>query len=396
MTTSNSNTQTTQQQSTSPGSLGLPTVQNILGQLNPLISSSGLNPAESGAINQLTQNAQAGNPYAPQIGANATSLLAGGGAQNQAGAVNANYQNYYNQTNPLASNTNYDPTQNPAIQAALQAIQTQVTNQTNGQFASAGRMGSGQNSEALGMGLAQGEAPVLLNQYNQNVAAQQGAAQNLYNAGNTTQGALAGMQTQANANEQQGAQAAAGALNANNYGANATLAAQQLGQQIPAQNLGLLAQMGIPIAQLSTNSTGSGTSSTQNTPSLLSSIGQAVGIGASLFGAGAGAGGVPGAVGPTSVGGAPVSGGTLAGSLGSLFQFSDARLKEDIARVGTLFDGTPVYRYRYKGHDAFTIGLMAQDVETKIPDAVIEINGFKAVNYKTATEKAVRCLDFGC
>ena len=49
--------------------------------------------------------------------------------------------------------------------------------------------------------------------------------------------------------------------------------------------------------------------------------------------------------------------------LGGLSKWSDCRLKEDIDRVGALFDGTPVYGYRYKGASAYHIGLMAQDVE---------------------------------
>lgn len=380
MTQSSQNTQTTQQSSTSPGALGMPTVNGILGQLNPLISNSGLNPAESGAISQLTQNASNGNPYATAIGNNAQSLLAGGGAQNQDAAINQNYQNYYNQTNPMASNTNYDPTQNPAVQAALQAIQTQVTNSTNGQFAAAGRSGSGQNSLQLGMGLAQGEAPVLLNQYNQNVSNQQNAANNLYAAGNTTTGALNASQAAANANTQTGTQAANDALTAQNQPATATLAAQELGQQIPAQNLGLLAQIGIPIAGMSTNSTGSGTSNTTNNPSLLSGIQQGAQTAASLFGSSGGAGG---------------TGGTSAIS-GLLALLSDRRAKADIERVGTLFDGTPVYRYRYVGGRTFQIGLMAQEVEQHSPEAVIEVNGTKFVEYKAATEKSVHALDWGC
>jgi hypothetical protein len=111
-------------------------------------------------------------------------------------------------------------------------------------------------------------------------------------------------------------------------------------------------------------------------PSLLSQIQQGAGIAGSLFG-GQGAGGA----------------GSLAGMAAF---FSDRRLKEDIAQVGTLFDGTPVYRYRYIGHNAFQIGLMAQDVEKTTPEAVVEINGFKAVEYKAATEKAARTLDWGC
>ena len=78
----------------------------------------------------------------------------------------------------------------------------------------------------------------------------------------------------------------------------------------------------------------------------------------------------------------------LAGGIGDLLKFlpSDMRLKEDIARVGTLFDGTPVYGFRYKGAPAYHIGLMAQDVEKTTPHAVIEINGYKAVDYRAATE----------
>jgi hypothetical protein len=68
------------------------------------------------------------------------------------------------------------------------------------------------------------------------------------------------------------------------------------------------------------------------------------------------------------------------------------RLKEDIALVGTLFDGTPVYGYRYKGAPAYHIGLMAQDVEKTTPNAVVEVNGYKAVDYRAATE-ASRKID---
>ena len=53
-------------------------------------------------------------------------------------------------------------------------------------------------------------------------------------------------------------------------------------------------------------------------------------------------------------------------------------------------DGTPVYRYRYKGSPAYHIRLMAQDVEKATPGAVIEINGYKAVDYRAATETSRR------
>lgn len=75
-------------------------------------------------------------------------------------------------------------------------------------------------------------------------------------------------------------------------------------------------------------------------------------------------------------------GGTLLN--GGLRMFSDARLKTDIIRVGSLDNGLPVYAYRYIWGGPMQIGVMAQDVEHIHPDAVAEIGGFKAVDYARA------------
>lgn len=71
-----------------------------------------------------------------------------------------------------------------------------------------------------------------------------------------------------------------------------------------------------------------------------------------------------------------------------LFAKSDRRIKKDIQEVGCLFDGTPVYRFRYVNSDTDTwhIGLMAQDVEEEMPAAVREFGGIKHVDYKLATD----------
>ena len=63
---------------------------------------------------------------------------------------------------------------------------------------------------------------------------------------------------------------------------------------------------------------------------------------------------------------------------------SDRRIKTDIVRVGTLDNGLPVYRFRYKAGGPVQIGLMAQDVERVKPHAVGEISGVKHVNYGEA------------
>jgi hypothetical protein len=84
--------------------------------------------------------------------------------------------------------------------------------------------------------------------------------------------------------------------------------------------------------------------------------------------------------------GAVMNGAKLATSAAAMF--SDERLKEDIKPVGELFDGQNVYAYRYKGDPTPRIGLMAQEVEKRTPEAVVEIGGYKAVDYGKATQYA--------
>lgn len=80
----------------------------------------------------------------------------------------------------------------------------------------------------------------------------------------------------------------------------------------------------------------------------------------------------------------------LAGSLGGAAikagAFSDARVKENIERVGTLDNGLPVYAYNYVWGGPRHIGVMAQDVEGLHPEAVFEVGGIKAVDYGRAVQ----------
>lgn len=367
----------TQQSSTAPWEAAQPMLRGILGQLNNGLNNAGLTAAETGALNQISQNAAQGHPFAGQISSYADSLLNGGGANAQAGNVRDTLGTFQNQLTPYASGSMIG--NNPELAAQLAQIQADVGNSVNGQFAAAGRDFSGANQMAYGRGVAAGQAPVIAAQYNQDVANQINAANALYNAGNTTAGTLSGMQQNYLGNQGQGAAAAQSALDAQNYGANATLAAEAQRRGIPVQTLGLLAQIGVPIAGLGsqTNGTMTGTqqmSSAQQFATLAGGIGNLLGTGA-----GTGANGA-------------LSGGS--GLLG-LFTRSDRRLKEDLEPVGTLFDGTPVYGYRYKGAPAYHIGLMAQDVERTTPGAVIEINGYKAVDYRAATEASRRAHQAG-
>lgn len=73
--------------------------------------------------------------------------------------------------------------------------------------------------------------------------------------------------------------------------------------------------------------------------------------------------------------------GGLFGLGSSAILASDVRVKEDIEEIGRRDDGLGVYRFRYVGRPEIHIGFMAQEVERVYPEAVIEINGVKHVNY---------------
>lgn len=73
----------------------------------------------------------------------------------------------------------------------------------------------------------------------------------------------------------------------------------------------------------------------------------------------------------------------LGSSLGSMgiYKFSDENLKEDIKEVGETDKGLPIYTFRYNGDDAKQMGVMAQDVEKVMPEAVRKFGKYKAVDY---------------
>lgn len=66
---------------------------------------------------------------------------------------------------------------------------------------------------------------------------------------------------------------------------------------------------------------------------------------------------------------------------------SDRRAKTDIVQVGELAKGLPLYAFHYKTGGPMQIGLMAQDVELVIPEAVVEMNGLKGVDYGIVADR---------
>lgn len=81
------------------------------------------------------------------------------------------------------------------------------------------------------------------------------------------------------------------------------------------------------------------------------------------------------------MGGLMGMGGKVLGALPWATMFSDERLKENVEKVGTL-KGHSLYSYNYKGDDKEQIGVMAQEVEKKRPDAVKKTaGGVRMVDY---------------
>lgn len=274
-----------------PWENAMPTINGILGQLNPLIANSGVNSTQQAGIDALKANAANGNQFSPAINGVANNLLSGGNATAQSGAVQGGLDQL-NQRLSAQADPNYSSLDDPRLKAALDQIQSDVGNSVNGQFAAAGRDLSGANQMAYGRGVSAAQAPLILNQFNTDRTNQQNAANSLYGAQNTTSGLLSGMNQQANSNQAAGITAAGAATDAQNYGANQLLNAGNQQANIPIQQLGLLAQIGLPIAGLggtatgsttansagtnsangTSSSQGSGTSTTTQNPSLLSQM----------------------------------------------------------------------------------------------------------------------------
>lgn len=82
----------------------------------------------------------------------------------------------------------------------------------------------------------------------------------------------------------------------------------------------------------------------------------------------------------TGQGGGTSSTGGLGSFLGAIL--SDRRTKTDIRHVFTLDNGLPVYEFLYKNSNDIQIGVMADEVENLLPEALgPEIDGYKTVNY---------------
>jgi hypothetical protein len=81
-------------------------------------------------------------------------------------------------------------------------------------------------------------------------------------------------------------------------------------------------------------------------------------------------------------GGMRAGGGRGGGGRGGGGRRSDMRLKHDIVLLGRLDDGLGYYRFVYNGGRTAYVGVMAQEVQTVMPEAVSRgADGYMRVSY---------------
>jgi hypothetical protein len=363
----------TSTQTTTPSTAVTNAANSNLGFVNNL-QSQGFQPYTGQQVANLAP--------AQQASIDATQKIANNGTGTQAANLIGGYASAPAQSvTPQTIASNMSPYMNQYVMNALapQLQQMQVANAATNQATDAQATGSGAYGDAR-TGIQQAN-----NSFNQNVA-QEGLIGSAYNSAfNTAIGAGA----QDSANQLSAANANAGynetALNRSLGGAQALegLQTQQQGvqttantaaQQDTAQNQAqltaqynqwLMAQQypfqtsGLADSAIQAANPANPTTTTTTQPD---NSGYAI-LGAAL------------------------------GTAGGAYLKSDRRFKQDIDEVGALKDGTPVYSFSYKADPKHIkmIGLMAQDVKKRRPDAVITLDdedNMMAVNYSLATENS--------
>ncbi len=255
----------TSTQTSTPWAPAAPALSGILGnvsQINPNLTTT-----ETSAFDQLAANAQNAGQYAPQIGALANTLLAGGGADRAPMAQDA-YNKYLSDQAATARGDYLDPNKNPFFGATTSGITDQVVSNLTDRFASSGRdpAGAGSFGGVVGREVATALAPTYANAYNTERGRQMDAITGMYGAGNTTAGLLSGLDQTKLGNMQAGITAADAAITAQNAPQLQMLAIESQRRGIPLQTLAQ--QMGIvlPAAQAFGSKSGTETSeSTQGT-----------------------------------------------------------------------------------------------------------------------------------
>jgi len=181
----------TQNQQTEQGPWA-PSQPMLAGLINRLGGADvGPTASQTNAVNSITAGASGLPNFAPQATALTSDLFAGG--PDRTGTLSDAYKSYTEGMTPTARGDYVNPNSNPALRGYLDTINADVSNNVNSLFGAAGRDLSGAHTQALARGIAQGEAPVLANEYNFERGNQLAAQGGLLSAGMGTTAGLSSL-----------------------------------------------------------------------------------------------------------------------------------------------------------------------------------------------------------
>lgn len=351
------NSQTTnqnQKQFTNPWGPAVGPLTNLLTQVG---SGGSLTNKQKAALQSLWSGAGS----VPQMGNVATPAVSNlFNTQPQLGLLSDAYGKFSNTLAPFMTKDFTNPMSTPGMGAALSTMNEDITNQIKGQFGAAGRSFSPDEAKAEARGLSQGEGQLLTNTGLSLDQMQEAAANAMLTGAGSTASGMTNLPIASTMAGISGSQALPGIWMGPG---SAKLSAADTGVQTPFTLAQTMAPLLMGLGGMGGSGTNTGTSTTV----------QPVNPWTTGLGAGLG----------------------IMSMIPSFAAMSDRRLKDDVERIGILYNGLPVYKFTYKHDpsDRIHVGVMAQDVEKSNPDAVIESRdlgimgpSFKLVDYAKATE----------
>lgn len=261
---SSQTTRENMQQSTGAWKPAQPLLKDILGQAQGLMPSAATTDAEARAIQGLAGNAGNATQYLPQVQGLASDLFAGGGMGTGAQSIRDAAKTAMGGLNPIAQGNFVDPTKNPILQNVIGQTQSDIANRVGSAFAGSGRSFSGAHMNALGEGIGDATNRAYLDSYNTERNRQMQALGMLPEIAMGTSGALDQAAGNVLGARGQGIGVGATATGMQDDPYLRTLEAEGMRRGLPIQNLGMLSNLILPVAQTGRETTGQRTSTTES------------------------------------------------------------------------------------------------------------------------------------
>lgn len=348
-------------------------------QYYPTETYAGITPQQQGVMSQLIgYGTGGGSPSLRAADSSITSTLSPG----YTAQTSDTFGHGTNVLNNELSSSYLDPNNSPTYRTAISNALASALPGVSAGFVNGNRSDSGLATAAETSAATNATAGLAQNQYQANQGIQNQAATTASNNLLTQQGnqLKAGLiapsiDTTQLTNLNAGLQTAGmDQTNQQNY-INSAVARYNYGQMLPWNELSMYQN-----AIQGGGSPGASTSSQSQVPYFSNPTANVLGAGTAALGL-ASAGSQLAGYSGLALGGDSLLGALFGGSL-----FSDRRLKTDIDKVGESDSGFPLYLFRYKGESPMArhIGVMAQDVEKKRPEAVTHTPFGMMVDYEQA------------